>query len=75
MYHQGLAVIIKEMRWIPSISDVPNQVGEQPWQILYTLTCFAVPIVLGAALTWGFEKPLRKKILAIFPPRADGKIQ
>ena len=72
MYHQGLAVIIREAGWIPSESAIPNQVGEQPWQILYTLTCFLVPVLLGAALTWGFEKPVRKKILAIFTPCADG---
>ena len=72
MYHQGLAVIIKEQGWIPSSSPIPNQVGEQPWQTLYTLTCFLVPVLLGAALTYGFERPVRKKILATFPLRADG---
>ena len=72
MYHQGLAVIIKEQGWIPSASPIPNQAAEQPWQTLYTLTCFLVPVLLGAALTYGFERPVRKKILATFPLRADG---
>ena len=58
MYHQVLAVLIKKWGWIPSVSGTPNVSGEWSWQILYTLTCFLVPLALSAALTYGFEKPL-----------------
>ncbi|MBR6707034.1 MAG: acyltransferase [Clostridia bacterium] len=63
MYHQVLAVIIRENRWIPSVSDTPNYVGEWPWQPVYTLVCFLVPLVLSVILTYCFEKPLARLIL------------
>lgn len=58
MYHQVLAVQMKERRLIPSASLTPNQDSERPWQIIYSLCCFAVPLILGLVLTYGFEKPI-----------------
>ncbi len=63
MYHQVLAVLIKKWRWIPSVNENPNYVGEWPWQPVYTLVCFLFPLALSAALTYGFERPLARLIL------------
>ena len=66
MYHQALAVIMKENRWIPSVSLTPHMDGEWPWQPVYTLMCFLVPLALGTVLTYGFEKPVGRWILGHF---------
>ncbi len=66
MYHQAVAVIMKENRWIPSESLTPNVDGEWPWQPVFTIACFLVPLALGTVLTYGFEKPIAKRILGAF---------
>lgn len=58
MYHQVLCVQIRERRLIPSVSETPNRDGEWPWQPVFTLCSFLLPILLGAILTYGFEKPI-----------------
>ncbi len=63
MYHQSLAVIMREGRWVPSVSDTPNYAGEWPWQPVYTVLCFLVPAALAALLTYGFERPVARLIL------------
>ena len=63
MLHQSLAVLIREWRWIPSVSEMPNQAGEFAWQLPYTIVCFLLPLALSAALTWLWEKPLARLIL------------
>ena len=64
MLHQKLAVLIREWRWIPSEYDLPNQAGDFSWQLPYTLTCFLFALMLSAALTFLFERPLSRRILA-----------
>ena len=64
MLHQKLAVLIREWRWIPSRYDLPNQAGDFSWQLPYTLTCFLLALLLSAALTYLFERPLSRKILS-----------
>ena len=63
MYHQVLAVLIKQWRWVPSVNENPNMAGEWPWQPIYTAVCFLVPLLLSVVLTYGFEKPVARLIL------------
>lgn len=58
MYHQVLSVQMRTRRLIPSESLNPNQDGERPWQIVFTLLSFLIPLILSAVLTYGFEKPI-----------------
>ena len=58
--HQTLAVHLKRLRIPYSLSDTPNMVGEQPWQIHYTLLAFGLSLVLAAAITYLVEKPVRR---------------
>ena len=69
MYHQVIAVQMKERRWIPSVSMEPHRDSERPWQIVYTLCCFAVPLVVSAVLTYGFEK----QVIRLFDKRKGRK--
>ena len=76
MYHQALAVIIRENRWIPSVSATPNVDGEWPWQPVFTAVCFLGVALLSAALTYGFEKPIAGWILGRTrrdPPGENGE--
>jgi peptidoglycan/LPS O-acetylase OafA/YrhL len=57
IWHQLLAVWLKEWHIPPYMSQYPNQAGEQPWQLIYTLLCFGLAILLASALTFGLEKP------------------
>lgn len=58
MYHQVISVQMRERRLFPSESPVPNQAGERPWQIMFTIASFLIPLALSAVLTYGFEKPI-----------------
>lgn len=60
IWHQFLAVRLKEWHIPPYVSDMPNQAYEQPWQTRYTYLCFGAALVLAAALTYLWEKPMGK---------------
>ena len=68
IWHQWLAVKLKEWR-IPAYTspENPNVAGEMPWQLHYTLLCFAAAMVVAAAITYLVEKPCarlgRKRLL------------
>lgn len=57
IWHQWLAVKLKEWHIPPYMSEKPNQVGEMPWQFRYTVLSFLAALALAAALTWLVEKP------------------
>lgn len=60
IWHQFLACRLKDWHIPPSLSDLPNQAMEQPWQTRYTLLCFFGAAALSALLTYLWEKPLQK---------------
>jgi len=62
IWHQFLAVKLKEWH-IPAYEGVnPNQAGLQPWQNRYTFCCFAGALLLSLAITYLVEKPCAKRI-------------
>lgn len=63
IWHAYAALRLKEWRIPPYVNELPNQVSEQPWQLHYTLLCFAVALALGALVTYLIEKPAAKLIL------------
>ncbi|MBR4429088.1 MAG: hypothetical protein IKS78_07000, partial [Clostridia bacterium] len=60
MYHQWLAVKLKELRFVPSASETPWSAPDRHWQISYTLLCFVLAVLLSALITYLFEKPLAR---------------
>ncbi len=60
MIHQFLALRLKDWHIPPYRAELPNQAYEQPWQLLYTLACFGFAAVLSAALTYLWERPVRR---------------
>ncbi len=61
IWHSVAALRLKEAR-IPAYEALenPNMEGEQPWQTRYTLLCFFAAIVIAAAVTYLWEKPLNR---------------
>ena len=58
IWHQWLAVQLKAWRIPPYLAaENPNKAGEMPWQLHYTLVCFAAAIVLSILITFLVEKP------------------
>lgn len=61
IWHQWLAVRLKLWRIPPyAAAENPNVAGEMPWQLHYTLLCFAAALALSALITYGVEKPCAK---------------
>jgi peptidoglycan/LPS O-acetylase OafA/YrhL len=58
IWHQWLAVRLKMWRIPPyrAAAD-PNQAGEMPWQLHYTLLCFAAALLLAVLIHLCVEKP------------------
>ena len=65
IWHQVLAVKLKEWKIPNYISESPNSTGEMPWQLSYTILCFALSILIATVLTYGFERPMTKMITNI----------
>ena len=56
IWHQYIAVRLKQLNIPPSISDMPNVAAEQPWQWIYTILSFVVPFVVALILTYVIDK-------------------
>ena len=73
IWHQWLAVKLRQWRIPPYLSaENPNQAGEMPWQLHYTLICFAAALLVAVAMTYLVEKPgarLGRKLLRRFTER------
>ena len=53
-----MAVQLKKWRVPPYRAEAdPNMAGEMPWQLQYTLMCFAVALLAAIACTYLIEKP------------------
>ena len=57
IWHQFLAVKLKEWRIPYYEGENPNQAGLQPWQNRYTLICFAAALALSLLITYLVERP------------------
>lgn len=73
IWHQTLAVWILQLRLIPSDAVNPNYEGDHAWQLAYTAACFLIAFAVSAALTYGFERPVSKALLARWKARRAGE--
>ncbi len=64
IWHQTLAVWIVQLRLIPSDAVHPNYEGDHAWQLAFTAACFGIAFAISAALTYGFERPIARRLLA-----------
>lgn len=63
IWHQTLAVRLKEWRIPPYTGNQPQVDGQQPWQLIYTLACFAAALLAALLVTYLIEKPISRMIL------------
>ena len=61
IYHQLLAVKLKEWGFPPSDSAAP-WAEDYHWQVAYTLCCFVLAFLLAAAITYFFERPIARAL-------------
>ena len=66
IWHQYLAVKLKEFHIPAYTSDPPQMYEGAAWQRKYTLVCFAGALVLAAALTYLVEKPAARALLRLW---------
>lgn len=63
IWHAYAALKLKAWRIPPYLNPHPNQAGEQPWQLHYTLISMGTALLLGALITYLIERPCAKLIL------------
>ena len=61
IYHQMLAVKLKEWGFPPSASPTP-WMDDYRWQALYTLCCFFLALALATLITYLFERPIARAL-------------
>ena len=57
LIHQTLIVHMKRLGIPPSVSPMPNQVSERPWQYMYTFLSFGLSLLAATLVTLLVEKP------------------
>lgn len=63
IWHQWLAVRIKEWDFIPHVDPSPWAGAlDQPWREKYTVLCFVIAIAAAAMITYCYEKPITRKL-------------
>ncbi len=62
IWHQFLAVKLKQWHIPAYTGDAPNREGQQPWQNQYTLLCFGAALLTALILTYIVEKPCSRWI-------------
>lgn len=66
IWHQWLAVRLKDWR-IPYWEGdmLPNMAGNRAWQWRYSLLVLALSLALAALITYCFERPVSRRLLAL----------
>lgn len=69
IWHQWLAVKLKAWHIPDYMNELPNQAGEMPWQLHYTLICFFGALAVAIGITYLIEKPCAKWGRKMLPGR------
>lgn len=69
IWHQTIAVWLMTYKVIPSTYENPNWEGDPVWQVRYTIACFAVSLLAAAAITYGFERPIARRLQSAWDAR------
>ena len=75
IWHQTIAVWLITYRVIPSAYENPNWEGDARWQMRYTIACFGISLIVAAALTYGFERPIARALQRRYDARKTKKEQ
>ena len=69
IWHQTIAVWLITYKVIPSVYENPNWEGDPVWQMNYTIACFVISAAAAAVITYGFERPIARKLQAMWNER------
>jgi len=58
IWHQFIAERLKAWRIPNYVSEMPEQVHEQPWQMQYMILCFLMGITVASIVTFLVERPI-----------------
>ncbi len=56
IWHQYIAVRLKQLNIPASVNEMPNMVAEKPWQYTYTILSFLIPLAVAIVLTYLIDK-------------------
>lgn len=73
IWHQTIAVWLITYKVIPSAYENPNWEGDVVWQMRYTIACFGLSLLAAAVITYGFERPVARKLLRAYDARKKQK--
>ena len=73
IWHQTIAVWLITYKAIPSEYEHPNWAGDPVWQMRYTIVCFALSLLVAAVITYGFERPVARRLLCAWHARREAK--
>ena len=73
IWHQTIAVWLLTYRVIPSEYENPNWEGDAGWQLRYTIACFVISLLIAAVITYGFERPIAKRLQSMWNARRRRK--
>ena len=62
IYHQLLAVRIREWGLLPSAGPEPWRTGEYAWQLTFSLLCFLTALLAATLITYLFEQPVSRRL-------------
>lgn len=71
LWHQNLAVHLKRLNIPFSVHELPNQVGDRPWQYRYTFLCFGLSLLVAVLTTYLVEKPCARLLQRFFRRRDE----
>jgi peptidoglycan/LPS O-acetylase OafA/YrhL len=63
IWHQYIAVKLRQWNFPYSQYENPNMLGELKWQWHYTIAAFAISIAFAWLVTWLYEKKLMGRLL------------
>ena len=69
IWHAHIALRLRAWHIPPYESDMPQAAGEQPWQTIYTLLCFAAALAVAIAMTYLWERPMSRRLSSAIKER------
>ena len=60
--HQTVIVHMRRVGFPASEYEYPNQAGDRPWQLRYTLLAFGLSLLAAVIITYAAEKPIQRWI-------------
>ncbi len=71
IWHQYIAVRLKQFKFPPYLSEMPNVMAEKPWQWTYTASAFIIPLITAIVLTWAIDKKIVPAVQQLLAKKSE----